>query len=124
MRKVLIFFAVLGITIGLIVGVDSVLSSENENADNETLNVVEETKSINELSIAISDVDTFNPLRTKNSHLADVLKVVYEPLVTFNQENQLEACLATEWAKSSDSTWIIRIRENVRWHRWGTFYCC
>ncbi len=41
--------------------------------------------------------------------------MIYDPLVTLTSDYKAEPCLAKEWAKQSDNTYLIKLRENVRW---------
>lgn len=117
MKKVLVFFIIVGIIVGIVIGANAVQLKENEEdltpSSGEKL---QSTEIINELSLALPEVDTLNPLRTKNSYVADVLKLIYEPLVSFDDENQIESSLAVNWAQRDDVTWIIKLRENVYFH--------
>ena len=47
--------------------------------------------------------------------MQDITKLIYEPLVNLTSDYKPEACLATEWAKQSDNSYLIKLRENVRW---------
>ena len=115
MKKILMFFITCGIIVGLIIGLKSQPQvNEEKNIQNETIQV--STKDASEINLSISDIDTLNPLRTKNSHIADILKLIYDPLISYDYEHQIEACLAKEWAKKDELTWIIKLRENVLWH--------
>jgi len=41
--------------------------------------------------------------------------LIYDPLVTLTAEYKTEACLAKEWAKQSDNSYLIKLRENAKW---------
>ncbi len=41
--------------------------------------------------------------------------MIYEPLVTITADYKAEPCLAKEWAKQSDNSYLIKLRENVKW---------
>ena len=41
--------------------------------------------------------------------------MIYEPLVTLTADYKAEPALATEWAKQSDNSYLIKLRENVKW---------
>lgn len=47
--------------------------------------------------------------------MQDITKLIYEPLVNLTSDYKPEACLATEWAKQSDNSYLVKLRENVRW---------
>ena len=56
-----------------------------------------------------------NPILSKNKNVQDITKLVYEPLVNLTSDYKAEACLAKEWAKQSDNSYLVKLRENVRW---------
>lgn len=117
MRKILMFFILLGVIIGIING----LKIADEGEIIEQIDISSQTESISELSMALSDVDTLNPIKTKKVHINNILKLVYEPLFSYNEENQIEPVLVEQWMKRDDLTWIIRIKENILWHNQNTF---
>ena len=70
---------------------------------------------VKELKLGIASFDTINPILTKNKNVQDISKLIYEPLVNLSSDYKAEPCLATEWAKESDNSYLIKLRENVRW---------
>ncbi|MBQ9280168.1 MAG: ABC transporter substrate-binding protein [Clostridia bacterium] len=115
MKKFIFFLIILGIIVGVIIGSRSLLNTNQE--DDVLEPVIADDDNINyEINLSISDIDTLNPLRTTNSHIADILKLVYEPLVVYDEENQIKPCLSAEWARKDEVTWIIKLKENVLWH--------
>ena len=119
MRKILMFFIILGITIGLLEGMNSKTVKQEENNENMELESIDTNNSY--LSLAISDVDTLNPLRTKRLHLTNVLKLIYEPLFSYDEQNQVIPILVEQWMKRDELTWIIRLRDDVIWHNGEKF---
>lgn len=69
-----------------------------------------------DLRLSISDIDTFNPLLTNNRNVQEISKIVYEPLVTLDENYKMEYCLAEEIAKVDDLNYIIKLRRGVLWH--------
>lgn len=68
-----------------------------------------------ELKLGVAELDTMNPILSNNKNVQDVSKLIYDPLVTLTADYKTEACLATEWAKQSDNSYLIKLRENVKW---------
>ena len=68
-----------------------------------------------EIKLGIANLDTINPILSKNKNVQDITKLVYEPLVNLTSDYKAEACLAKEWAKQSDNSYLVKLRENVRW---------
>ena len=67
------------------------------------------------LTLGIAGLDTINPILSQNKNVQDISKLIYEPLVTLTADYKAEACLAKEWAKQSDNSYLIKLRENVKW---------
>lgn len=86
---------------------------EHEEQGESTTNKQQET--IKELKLGIAGLDTINPILSKNKNVQDISKLIYEPLVNLTSDYKAEACLAKEWAKQSDNSYLIKLRENVRW---------
>lgn len=60
-------------------------------------------------------LDTINPILSHNKNVQDISKLIYDPLVTLTADYKAEPCLATEWAKQSDNSYLIKLRENAKW---------
>ena len=70
---------------------------------------------IKELKLGIAQIDTINPILSNNKNVQDISKLIYEPLITLTSDYKAEPCLAKEWAKQSDNSYLIKLRENVKW---------
>lgn len=93
-------------------------STPNENENNNNINTTfEETQAqiITNLRLGICDFDTMNPILSKNKNVQYYDKLIFEPLLSVNQDFSLEPCLATEYSKTGDTTYIIKLRDNVKW---------
>lgn len=60
-------------------------------------------------------LDSINPILSNNKNVQDITKLIYDPLVTLTSDYKAEPCLAKEWAKQSDNSYLIKLRENVKW---------
>ena len=80
---------------------------EHEEQGESTTNKQQET--IKELKLGIAGLDTINPILSKNKNVQDISKLIYEPLVNLTSDYKAEACLAKEWAKQSDNSYLIMI---------------
>ena len=74
-----------------------------------------ESEQIKEIKLGIAGLDTINPILSNNKNVQDLTKLIYEPLVNLTSDYKAESCLAKEWAKQSDNSYLIKLRENVRW---------
>lgn len=75
----------------------------------------EAIQEITELKLGVASFDSINPILSKNKNVQDITKIIYEPLVTLTSDYKAEACLAKEWAKQNDTTYIIKLRNDKKW---------
>lgn len=78
-----------------------------------TIQSIEEKESI--LNIGISDFDNINPLITKNKDIISLSTILYESLLTLSNKYEIELGLASEWSKSDNKTYLIKLKENLKW---------
>ena len=67
------------------------------------------------LTLGISDLDTINPIITKNKNVQNITKLIYEPLFNVTVDGKLEPCLAEEWATTDSKTYIIKLKSGIKW---------
>jgi len=92
---------------------DNKQNNQQENIQNTTNQ--EEAKVEQNLKIGIVEFDTMNPILSGNKYVQSISKIIYEPLLSINNNYELECCIASEWAKTSETTYVIKIKENVKW---------
>lgn len=110
-KYIFIIFAI-GIMIFAIVKIKSNEKKENE----ESPNIVEETEeTIKEIKLGVASFDSINPILSKNKNIQDISKIIFEPLLTITPEYRIDHCLAKEWAKQTDTIYLIKLRDDVRW---------
>ena len=95
---------------------------DNQNKENNeqsaTVSIDEKGK---EFVLAVSGFDTINPIITKNKNVQDVTKLIYEPLINITENFKTEYCLATEIAKTDNTTYLVKLRQGVRWSNGAKF---
>ena len=101
--------------IGIMIFAVYKIKSQEEKEDQEQTQVSTEQKKTTEIKLGIASLDSTNPILSKNKNVQDISKLIYEPLINLSQDYKPEACLAKEWAKQNDTTYIIKLKENVRW---------
>ncbi len=74
-----------------------------------------------ELTLGIAQLDTMNPILSKNKNVQDISKLIFEPLVMITADYKAEPALATQWAKQSDNSYLIKLRENAKWTKGERF---
>lgn len=77
---------------------------------------VEEAKIITNIRIPIVSFDTINPILSKNQNIQDISRLINEPLLNITSDNKITMCLAKEWSKQSNTSYVIKLKENVKWH--------
>ena len=68
-----------------------------------------------DITLAVSGFDTINPIITKNKQVQDITKLIYESLVNITSDGKAEPCLAKEWETTDNMTYIIKLRNGVKW---------
>lgn len=111
----------IGIIIAIISMYVSVYIYWNQTKTNEartpvSSGIVKETTVIKELNMAITNLDTLDPIKTNNKTVQDISKLIYDPLFTVNEENKLENDLIDEYAQLTDTQYLFRLKDNIYWH--------
>ena len=109
-KYIFIIFVIIIVIVAFFV----IRNNENEQQTEEETTSVEE-EIVREIRLGIAQYDTLNPLLTNNKNVQNVTKLIYEPLVDISSDYKAIPALATEWAKQDATTYIIKLRENVRW---------
>lgn len=87
---------------------------ENAKTQEESNTSTQEEKT-REITIGIAELDTMNPILSTNKNVQTISRLIYAPLVNLSSDYKPEAALATEWAKQDATTYIIKLREDVKW---------
>ncbi len=92
-----------------------IIRKDEEEKKQELEHVSSQEEKNTELKLGIASLDSINPILSNNKNVQDISKLIYEPLVTLNKDYKIEECLAKEWAKQSDNSYLIKLRENAKW---------
>ena len=93
-----------------------VITQNNTQEENVSLDQTSTVSTIQtDLRLAIAELDTINPILSNNRNVQEVTKIIYDPLVTLNENYKLEYCLAEEIAKIDDLNYVIKLRNGVLW---------
>lgn len=106
------------IVVALIGYAGYLIYGQKEEEPNKTIieETVEEAKIITNIRIPIISFDTINPILSKNQNIQDISRLIYEPLLNITTDNKITMCLAKEWSKQSNTSYVIKLKENVKWH--------
>ena len=63
-----------------------------------------------QITLAISQFDTINPIITRNKQVQDITKLIFEPLVNITSDGKAEPCLAKEWETTDNMTYIVKLK--------------
>lgn len=75
----------------------------------------EEEEIVKEINLGIAEFDTMNPILSYNKHVQEISRIIFEPLLEVDEEYKLQKCLAKDWAKTSENTYLVKIRDDVKW---------
>lgn len=82
----------------------------------EIVQTVAKFEVLDTINIGIIKLDTMNPIKSKNEQVQHVSKLVFESLFDITKDFKAKPCLATMCTRLDELTYIIKLRENVRWH--------
>ena len=69
-----------------------------------------------DLRFAISELDQINPLFSHNRNVIEVSKLIYDSLITLDENYKLVYLLAENIEKKEENVYEVKLRENVKWH--------
>lgn len=80
-----------------------------------------ETIISNNIRIGIIEFDNMNPILSNNKNVQDISRLIFDPLFTLTEDYKLKESLATEWSKLDNKTYVIKLRENIKWQDGNKF---
>ena len=92
-----------------------IAATKKENKNNNESEIANSVVYQDNLRLGISNYDTINPLLTRNKQLMDIEQLVFEPLLKLDSNYKINLCLASEYAKTSPTTYIIKINTSIKW---------
>lgn len=75
----------------------------------------EKVNMITNFRLGISKFDSINPHLTQNKDIIQIDSLIFEPLLEITQDYKITNCLAKEWSKVSEKSYVIKLKENVTW---------
>lgn len=114
-KSTIIFIVIIIIIIAFIYVFYNIYIRRNiKNISNEVSNSKEKITST-DLRIGITNFDTINPIISNNINIHNVSRLIFEPLLNLSYDYRLEECLAKEWNKIDENTFLIKLREDIKW---------
>lgn len=80
-----------------------------------------ETVISNNIRIGIIEFDNMNPILSNNKNVQDISRLIFDPLFTLTEDYKLKESLATDWSKLDNKTYVIKLRENIKWQDGNKF---
>ena len=109
------FMKILFFIIALVIVIVAIIKAQNPKEDkNKTTDIAENKTYIDELRIGISAMDTFDPILSYNKNVQDVNKLIYDSLITVDENYKIKGLLAEEWAETMEKTYIIKLKQNIK----------
>lgn len=113
-------FVIVVVILGIYTGY-KLIKEDSLNAEGELDQTSKVSTIQKDLRLAIAEMDTMNPILSKNRNVQEISKIIFEPLVTLNENYKLEYCLATEVVKQDDFNYLIKLRQGVLWQNGNNF---
>ena len=102
----------------VIVIIGAVIYKENKTEETKTeestTSKVEE-EIVKEITLGVAEFDTMNPILSQNKHIQEISRIIFEPLLELDEQYKLQKCLAKDWAKTSETTYLVKIRDDIKW---------
>lgn len=76
---------------------------------------------ITDLRLGIAGFDSMNPLVSNNKNVKEISRLIFDSLVNIENDFSINFNLATEIAKSDNLTYILKLKEGVKWHDGSDF---
>lgn len=117
MKSNIIKYIFATLVIGLVIYSAYILYGKKDDQEKrvETTVVEDDTQIITNIRIPIVSFDTINPILSKNQSIQNISRLIYEPLLNIDENYKVELCLAKEWSKVSPTSYIVKIKDNIKW---------
>ena len=82
---------------------------------------IAETILSDNIRIGIIELDNINPIISNNKNVQDISRLIFDPLFTVTKEYKLESVLAEECTKLDNTTYLIKLKEDIKWQDGNKF---
>lgn len=117
MKSNIVKYIFIIVVIILIISAVCIFFHNQKNKENNNVEITngEQVEYSNELNLAIFNYDSINPLISKNKDVINIGKLIFEPLIDIDENYKIKMCLAKECAKISDTCYLIKLNEGIKW---------
>ena len=116
--KIIIVIFILFIIAGIVYGVTQNKKDEQQEKKDISYQTVD---MITNIRLGISNFDSIHPYVTNNQEAIYIDQLIFEPLLRITEDYKVTECLAKEWSKIGDKTYVIKLNENIQWHDGSKF---
>lgn len=117
--KIILFVIVIFAVIGIILHFAYTNNHKDKPEDIEVK--YQKTNMITNFRLGVSSFDSMNPHITKNRDIVQIDSLIFEPLLTITEDYRITNCLATEWSKVAEKSYVIKLKENIKWQNGTDF---
>ncbi len=94
----------------------TIYKKENVSYENEQLDTsASKVEVLTNMRLGISNFDNINPIISQNRDIINLSTILYEPLMSLTEDYHLKYCLANEYSKINDKTYIVTLKDNLKW---------
>ena len=80
------------------------------------INTIETSEQIlTNMRIGVASFDNINPIISQNRDVINLATIIYEPLMSLTEDYKLEMRLAKECSKIDEKTYVIKLKDNLKW---------
>lgn len=106
-KRLIVLMLALSVFLGL-----SGCKKEEGAIESGELVVIEDTSDI---SLAVYNIDTLNPVTTRSKSVQRIMNIVYEPLFCVNEKKELTGVLASGYSISGANQLTVTLKGGVKW---------
>ena len=111
-----VFSAIVFVIVVIII----VLIAKNNSKDIQNMGSLDQTSTVSniktDLRFAITELDTINPIVSKNRNVQEISKLIFDSLVSLDENYKLEYKLAESIKRIDEYTYDVKLKENAMWH--------
>lgn len=97
------------------------LYDKKEIVEENIVEVLEEETILTDLRLSIVNLDNMNPILSTNKNVQDISKLIFDSLLTVDENYKIKNSLAEEFSKSGNNTYLLKLRNDVLWHDGSKF---